>query len=72
VVLVPLISPKGKVLTVEEAKKQYEKDGKSLGVFKTPEQADEYANFLHKQQGKFQVWTNGGQYRPSVETYSDK
>ena len=71
-VLVPLISPKGKVLTVEEAKKQYEKDGKSLGVFKTPEQADEYANFLHEQQGKFQVWTNGGQYRPSVETYSDK
>jgi soluble lytic murein transglycosylase-like protein len=71
-VLVPLVSDKGKILTIQEAKKQYEKDGKSLGVFKTPEQADEYANFLHKQQGKFQVWTNGGQYRPSVETHSDK
>jgi transglycosylase-like protein with SLT domain len=71
-VLVPQISDKGKVLTIEEAKKQYEKDGKSLGVFKTPEQADEYANYLHKQQGKFQVWSNGGQYRPTVETHSDK
>lgn len=71
-VLVPLISQDGKVLSIEEAKKQYAKDGKSLGVFKTPAAADEFANFLHEHQGKFQVWTNGGQYRPSVETYSDK
>lgn len=69
-VLVPLVSDDGKILTLDEAKKLYEKTGKSLGVFKTYQDADKYADYIHRKQGAFQTWKNGGKYNPSVETYS--
>lgn len=71
-VLVPLISDDGRVLSMSEAKKEYKKTGKSLGIFKTPEQADAYSQFLHSHQGAFQTWKHGGKYQAPVETWSTK
>lgn len=40
-------------LTPKEALDQYRKTGKSLGTFKTPRDADAYAQKLHKDQAKY-------------------
>jgi hypothetical protein len=47
-VLVPTVSPDGRFLTNEEAIKQYERTGKHLGIFATPEQATAFAQQLHQ------------------------
>lgn len=49
-VLVPTISDDGRVLTDEQAIEQYNRTGKHLGIFKTPEEATAYAQSLHNDQ----------------------
>jgi hypothetical protein len=68
-ILIPRISPDGRVLSEKEAIEQYRKTGQMLGIFKTWQDADKEADLLHRKQGAFQVWKNGGKYNPSVETY---
>ena len=70
-VLVPLVSPDGKMLSMKQAFKRYEDTGENLGIFKTPAEADRYAEMLHNKQGAFQTWHNGGEYKPSVETWDE-
>jgi|SRR5450755_956491 hypothetical protein len=67
-VLVPKVSPDGRILSNKEALDRYKKTGEHLGIFKTPEDADKYAEYIHNKQGAFQTWKNGGKYNPSVET----
>lgn len=54
-VLLPSISDDGNYLSDNEIIDQYRKSGKHLGIFSTPEEADIYANELHKQQEKLYV-----------------
>lgn len=49
-VLVPTVSPDGKILPDRDAMDLYGKTKQSLGVFDTPEHADMYAGALHKAQ----------------------
>lgn len=70
-VLVPFVSPDGKMLTRAQAEEQYKKDGQHLGIFKTWQEADAYAEMLHNKQGAFQTWKNGGKYKPTVETWDN-
>lgn len=70
-VLVPFVSPDGKMMTPKQAFARYEETGENLGVFKTSKDADSFANLLHLKQGAFQTWKNGGKYNPSVETYDN-
>jgi hypothetical protein len=70
-ILVPQVSPDGHMMTAKEAQDEYNKTGKHLGMFKSPDDADSYAQMLHLKQGAFQTYKNGGKYKPSVETYDD-
>jgi hypothetical protein len=70
-VLVPAVSPDGKMLTEKQAMELYRKTGQNLGIFKTSQDADRYAQMLHLKQGSFQTWKNGGSYKPSVETWDN-
>lgn len=49
-ILIPTISDDGKLMTNDEAIKNFYSTGKYLGIFKTPEEATQYANRLHSQQ----------------------
>jgi len=49
-ILVPTISDDGRVMSPEEAIKQYYDTGKMLGAFATPGEATAYAETLHRQQ----------------------
>lgn len=49
-VLIPTVSPDGRVLSDDDAIAMYEKTGRHLGIFGTPQEATAYANELHKQQ----------------------
>jgi hypothetical protein len=49
-VLVPMVSDDGKILSEEQAIQQYERTGKFLGKFATPDAATAYAERLHEDQ----------------------
>jgi len=51
-VLLPTVSDDGRILTTDQAVKQYRDTGKHLGVFNSPETATAYAQELHRQQEK--------------------
>lgn len=51
VVLVPTVAHDGsKILSNDEAWQQYKDSGKHLGIFQTEDQANQYADMLHKSQ----------------------
>jgi len=52
-ILVPMISPDGKLMSQDEAIALYDKTGQHLGKFETPVAATEYAEKLHNQQKKY-------------------
>lgn len=49
-VLVPTVSDDGRILTDRQAIDQYRRTGKHLGIFRTPAEADAFAQQLHEQQ----------------------
>lgn len=49
-VLIPRISDDGRILTEEQAIEQYRKTGRHLGIFSSIEDANAYAEALHRQQ----------------------
>jgi hypothetical protein len=67
-VLVPKVSPDGRMLTNQEAEDLYRKTGQHLGMFNSIATADAYANMLHLKQGAYQRYINGGKYNPTRET----
>ena len=55
-VLVPL-ADEGRILSEAEARQKYQKGGRHLGAFRTPEEATAYAKQLHEdyERGKYEV-----------------
>lgn len=51
-VLVPRVTPDGRVLTEKQAIAEYERTGKHLGIFPTVKAANEYAELLHVSQAR--------------------
>ena len=51
--LIPTVSEDGKVLSEDDAVKQFKQTGKHLGVFNSPEDATAYARQLHEDQESF-------------------
>jgi hypothetical protein len=49
-VLVPRVSPDGRLLTEKEAEELYRRTGQHLGIFDTPDDANTYAEMLHQSQ----------------------
>ena len=82
-ILIPGVTQDGKMILDGKEKSEreiarkyqehYQKTGEFLAIFKKGDwqDADKYAEFLHKKQGAFQTWKHGGKYTPSVETYDD-
>lgn len=51
-VLVPTVSPEGRILSDNEAIELYERTGQHLGIFRTPQEATAYAQSLHNDQAR--------------------
>lgn len=51
-VLIPTVSDDGRVLSDNDAIKLYERTGRHLGIFATPDDATAYAQSLHRDQAK--------------------
>ncbi|NLS19907.1 lytic transglycosylase domain-containing protein [Rhizobium sp. P40RR-XXII] len=54
-ILVPTVSPDGRIMSDQEAIDFYHKTGQNLGVFQSAQAADAYAKTLHEQQGRAYV-----------------
>jgi hypothetical protein len=51
-ILIPTFTPSGRSLSVNQAINQYYATGKHLGKFRTTEEANTYAEWLHNQEAK--------------------
>lgn len=51
-VLIPTVSPTGKLLSEDEAIREYQRTGRHLGIFRTPEDATNYAQSLHQSEAQ--------------------
>jgi hypothetical protein len=51
-VLVPTVSDDGRIMSDDEAIQTYFKTGRHLGIFKTPDEANAYAERLHQEQAQ--------------------
>ena len=49
-VLVPTVSDDGRIMSDDEAMQTYFRTGRHLGIFRTPDEANAYAQRLHEQQ----------------------
>lgn len=70
-VLLPTISDDGRILSDEEAINQYYETGKHLGKFETVEQANAYAERLHRQQEFYYNGRNAKAYTVQEEIVMD-
>jgi hypothetical protein len=59
-VLIPTVSDDGRIMSEDEAIKQYKKTGKHLGIFKDVNSANSYAEQLHKQQEDYYTTNKDG------------
>ncbi|WP_312237302.1 hypothetical protein [Stenotrophomonas sp.] len=73
-VLIPTVSDDGKILSDDDAIAAYQRTGRNLGVFDTPENATAYAESLHNQQADMYAdgpWTEyQDQSIPTLSTVS--
>lgn len=51
-VLIPTVHDSGRIMSDNEAIKEYQKTGRHLGMFDTPDNASRYAEQLHNDQAK--------------------
>lgn len=69
--LIPTVSPDGRVLSNKEAIDLFHRTGQNLGVFKTYQQADAYAQNLHNEQAQeYAKYEKGGSIPDPVRSLS--
>lgn len=51
-VLIPTVSDDGRIMSDDEAIETYYRTGRHLGIFRTPQEAEEYARRLSERQGR--------------------